>query len=84
MIGITKINKLDETSRFLGENSKQPLREDSQEFTRELLNEDFSDIEATCKSDVSFFEDTEEFNEAEISDLESDFEKIVEPRGCYA
>jgi hypothetical protein len=79
MIGTTKINKLEETSRFLGENQKQDLQEDSKEFTRELLNEDFSDIEAFCRSEVSFFEDSEEFDEAEMSKLESDFEKLVEP-----
>lgn len=79
MTGTTKINKLDETSCFLGKNDEVEFQEDSKEFTRELLNEDFSDIEATCKSDVSFFEDSEEFDEAEMAELESDFEKIVEP-----
>lgn len=79
MIGTTKINKLEDNARFFGETPKQDLQEDSKEFTRELLNEDFSDIEALTKSEVSFFEDSEEFDEAEMSKLESDFEKLVEP-----
>lgn len=79
MIGTTKINKLEDSARFFGETPKQDLQEDSKEFTRELLNEDFSDIEALTKSEVSFFEDSEEFDEAEMSKLESDFEKLVEP-----
>lgn len=79
MTGTTKINKFEETSRILGNSVKSEPAEDSKEFMRELLNEDFSDIEATCRSDVSFFEDSEEFDEAEMSKLESDFEKLVEP-----
>lgn len=79
MTGTTKINKLDDTSCFLGKNDEVELQEDSKEFTRELLNEDFSDIEATCRSDVSFFGDPEELSEAEISELESEFENLVEP-----